>query len=62
MRDEIFDRQYQAGREDLNAGLDRLFASIGRSFATGFAAAHRLQWKAPWARRTAPVARDVKCA
>ena len=30
MIDEIFDRQYQSGRNELNAGLDRLFTKIGR--------------------------------
>jgi len=44
MIDEIYDRQYQAGREQLHAGIDRLFASIGRSFAV----MHRIQWAAPW--------------
>ena len=33
MMDEIFDRQYQAGRSELNAGLDRAFGSISRKSA-----------------------------
>lgn len=48
MRDEIFDRTYQAGRADLNAGLDRGFRRIGATFAT----LHRIQWSAPWAARS----------
>ena len=31
MRDEIFDRDYQAGRAELHAGIDRAVATIGRS-------------------------------
>ncbi len=43
MMDEIFDRQYQSGRAELNAGLDRAFASVAREFARGLKAAHQLQ-------------------
>lgn len=49
MMDEIFDRNYQAGRADFNAGLDRGFARIGNAFSTTFKALHRIQWNAPWA-------------
>ena len=30
MRDEIFDREYQAGRDALNDGIDRAVQAIGR--------------------------------
>ena len=49
MMDEIFDRNYQAGRADLNAGLDRLFARVGKELGSSFKALHRVQWDAPWA-------------
>ncbi len=49
MMDEIFDRNYQAGRADLNAGIDRGFARIGNALANTFKALHRIQWNAPWA-------------
>lgn len=63
MVDEIFDRQYQAGREQLNAGLDRAFAAIGREVSKGLAAAYRFEWSAPWARNTAVApSKDVGCA
>ena len=55
MMDEIFDRTYQAGRAEFNAGLDRGFARIGRALADSFNALHRIQWRAPWA----PSSRDV---
>ena len=49
MMDENFDRNYQAGRADLNAGLDRGFARIGNALSTTFQVLHRIQWSAPWA-------------
>ena len=50
MRDEIFDRDYQAGRAELNDGIDRGLARI-RAFLKGtFEAIHRRQWAAPWRR------------
>ena len=48
MIDEIFDRQYQAGRQELNDGLDRLFGTIGRELGKSLAAVHRFEWNAPW--------------
>ena len=50
MRDEIFDREYQFGRNALNDGIDRLVAGIMQTF--GVLAA--IQFNAPW-RRTKPV-------
>ncbi len=53
MVDEIFDRTYQAGRADLNAGIDRavhrLGEGIGGSLAKSLEALHRFEWNAPWA-------------
>lgn len=50
MIDEIFDRQYQAGRADLHAGIDRAVAAIGRELGKSLNALHRFEWSAPWAR------------
>ena len=50
MIDEIFDRQYQAGRADLNAGIDRAVIAIGRELGKSLKALHRIEWSAPWAR------------
>ena len=60
MVDEIFDRNYQAGRAALNDGLDRLFGSIGSELGKSLKAVHRFEWSAPWA-RTASKQQD-KCA
>ena len=52
MIDEIFDRTYQAGRADLNAGLDRAFAAIGRTIGDSLKVLHRIEWDAPWAAKS----------
>ena len=44
MRDEIFDREYQQGREAMNDGIDRLLANIMAGFRTLTA----IQFAAPW--------------
>ena len=48
MVDELFDRTYQAGRADLNAGLDRAFTGIGSTIGKSLRALHRIEWSAPW--------------
>jgi len=48
MIDEIFDRRYQDGRAELNAGIDRAVAHVGRSILMTFEALHRVQFAAPW--------------
>ena len=50
MRDEIFDRQYQAGRNELHGGIDRLVRSIGSALRATFETMHRVQFDAPWAK------------
>ena len=51
MMDEIFDREYQHGRAQLNSGLDRLFSRIGKATAATFNAVSRIQYDAPWQER-----------
>ena len=46
MRDEIYDREYQAGRDALNNGIDRLLAGFGQTFRLLTA----IQFNAPWQR------------
>ena len=57
MVDEIFDRGYQAGRAELNAGIDRAFAAIGRELGKSFSVLHRIEWNAPWAAKSKGVGR-----
>ena len=60
MQDEIFDRTYQAGRADLNAGLDRAFAAIARGIGDSLKVLHRIEWDAPWAAAPKSVAKKVR--
>ena len=57
MVDEIFDRNYQAGRTALNAGLDRGFRRLGAAIGKSLAVLHRIEWSAPWAGRST----DARC-
>ena len=43
MRDEIFDRDYQAGRDALHDGIDRLIEAL-----KALKVLYRLQFDAPW--------------
>ena len=60
MQDEIFDRTYQAGRADLNAGLDRAFSAIGRTLGDSLKVLHRIEWDAPWAAKPKTVTKKVR--
>ena len=51
MIDEIFDRQYQAGRNELHDGIDRLVGPVGRALAATFETMHRVHFDAPWAKK-----------
>ena len=53
MVDEIFDRTYQNGRAELNAGIDRAVGLIARELGKSLKALHRIEWSAPWASRPA---------
>jgi hypothetical protein len=49
MVDEMFDRDYQAGRAGLNRDIDRGIAGLIAGLRIGFHVLHRIQWSAPWA-------------
>jgi hypothetical protein len=44
MRDELYDRDYQAGRDALHDGIDRLVAATMQTFR----AIAAIQFDAPW--------------
>jgi hypothetical protein len=48
MVDEIFDRQYQAGRDQLNASLLNGLARFGEAFGNAFKVLNRIEYSAPW--------------
>ena len=58
MMDEIFDRTYQAGRADLNDGLDAISKRVSKTVLGAFQALNRAQFNAPWRGR----ANDTGCA
>ena len=49
MIDEIFDRNYQAGRAELNATMARGFARLGTAIANAFTVLNRIEYSEPWA-------------
>jgi hypothetical protein len=49
MVDEIFDRHYQAGRDELNASLLAGFRRFGEAFGNAFKVLNRIEYSAPWA-------------
>lgn len=51
MIDEIFDRTYQSGRAELNAGLDAAFKRLGNGIDNAFRVLNRIEYKAPWLER-----------
>lgn len=57
MVDEIYDRNYQAGRAELNAGIDRAVHRLGGTLGKSLAVLHRIEWSAPWARNS----KDAQC-
>lgn len=48
MIDEIFDRNYQAARNELNATLTSGFRKVGASIANAFEVLNRIEYNAPW--------------
>ena len=49
MIDEIFDRNYQAGRTEMNAAILDLARRFGQAFANAFRVLNRIEYSAPWA-------------
>ena len=48
MVDEIFDRHYQASRNELNAAFGNLFGRLGRTIGTSLKVLNQIQFSAPW--------------
>jgi hypothetical protein len=51
MIDEMFDRNYQSGRAELNAALGLLFKEIGTAASNAFQVLNRIEYDAPWLAR-----------
>jgi hypothetical protein len=54
MIDEMFDRDYQHGRAELNAGIDRATVRVTRFLGDTWKALHRIEWSAPWDAKGTP--------
>lgn len=52
MRDELFDRDYQSGRDQLNSGIDRAIAHLGSTLSDSLKLLHHIEWSAPWNAKT----------
>ena len=52
MIDEIFDRHYQAGREQMNKALLDGFSRFGRSVLNAFTVLNRIEYSEPWAAKS----------
>jgi hypothetical protein len=48
MVDEIFDRQYQAGRDQLNSAISQAFGRMGHAIGNSFKVLNRIEYSAPW--------------
>ena len=48
MMDEIFDRQYRAGRAQLNATILDALSQFGSAVGNAFSVLHRIEYSAPW--------------
>jgi hypothetical protein len=48
MVDEIYDRHYREGRDQLNAALTGLFRRFGSAFGNAFKVLNRIEYTAPW--------------
>ena len=57
MIDEIYDRHYQEGRDQLNAALKAVVGRFVRAAANAFKVLQRIEYDAPWTAK----ARRVRC-
>jgi hypothetical protein len=48
MIDEIYDRQYQAGRQQLNASVVDGITNFGRAVLNAFTVLNRIEYQSPW--------------
>ena len=58
MVDEIYDRDYQAGRADLNEALVGFARKVRSTIAPALSAAYHFEWDAPWAVKLGRKAND----
>ena len=52
MMDELFDRDYQAGRASLNDGLNRALGRLGHAIDNAFKVLERIEYNSPWTQKS----------
>ncbi len=57
MIDQIYDRDYQSGRDQMNAAIVAGLARFARSVGTAFTVLNRIEYDAPWK----PRVKRVRC-
>ncbi len=57
MMDQIFDRQYQAGRKQLNASLASGLSNLGHAVKDAFEVLVKIEYQSPWTTKT----KSVRC-
>ena len=57
MVDEMYDRQFQAGRTQMNLAVVGGIKRLAKGAAQAFAVLHRIEWNAPWAAPAEPAKR-----
>ena len=48
MMDQIYDRNYQVARADLNRAIETGLSRLGREIANVFVTLNRIEFAAPW--------------
>jgi hypothetical protein len=59
MFDEIFDRNFQQSRSDMNRTIDRAIAHVSRTIMGAFGALEKAQYSSPWVRKARRFPRDA---
>ena len=57
MMDQIFDRQYQAGRKQLNTSLASGLSHFGHAVKEAFEVLVKIEYQSPWTTKT----KRVRC-
>ena len=55
MVDEIYDREYRASRDALNAAMLSALSRFGHAVRNAFEVLNRIEYSAPWATKTKSV-------
>ena len=59
MFDEIFDRNYQQSRAQMNRSIDGAVARLSRTVMNAFGALQKIQYSSPWVRTPRRFPRDA---